>query len=245
MNKVNMIMQAKGGCGKSLSASILAQFLIARFQDENKKLLVVDIDQENPTLSQYKALNVLKVSVMGEGRAIDPKMFDTLMMNIVEFDGDVVLDTGANTFSALMAYIIENSVFDVIKESGKEVIIHTVVGGGDVLYDTANGFADIASYVTGNMVLWQNEHFGEMRAISGVAFADSKVLLENKGKLIGEVILQKRTAATFGADVNKMTSMRLTFDEVDASTSFNFMERNRLKIVRKDMFDQLGSIAGL
>jgi hypothetical protein len=239
MSKVHMVLQAKGGIGKSLISSLIAQYL----KQKTSNLLVIDIDQENPTLSQYKDLNVQKISVMGDGRAIDPKKFDVLMNSILEHEGDIVVDTGANTFSALMAYVIENGVFEIIEASGKTLVVHTVIGGGDCMYDTANGFADIASYVNGNIVLWLNEHFGSLESTTGVKWDDSKVLAANKDKVLSTILLQKRTAATFGSDINKMTSARLTFDEVDASNKFGAMEKNRLKIVRKAVFDQLDQVA--
>lgn len=235
MSKVHMVLQAKGGIGKSLASSLIAQYL----KQGTDKLLVIDIDQENPTLSQYKGLDVHKISVMGEGRAIDPKKFDVLMNAILEHDGDIVVDTGANIFSALMAYALENGVFEMIEASDKTLVIHTIIGGGDCMYDTANGFADIASYVNGNIVLWLNEHFGALESSSGVKWEDSRVWAANKDKVASTILLQKRTAATFGSDINKMTSARMTFDEAVASDKFGAMEKNRLNIVKKAVFDQL------
>lgn len=237
--QVHMMLQPKGGIGKTFSISMLAQHLKSLYDN----VLIIDIDQENPTLSQYQALSVQRVSVMGDGHAIDPKLFDNLMMLIINHDGDVIVDTGANTFSALMAYAIENSVFDVIKESGKDLVIHTIVGGGDTLYDTANGFADIADFVDGNIVLWLNEHFGTLATNTGIPIENTPVYKDNQGKLIGTITLNRRTSSTFGADINKMTAARLTFDEVETSGKFNVMEKNRLRIVRKDVFSQLERIA--
>ena len=235
MNKVHLIIQPKGGIGKSYAASLLAQHQKAFCSD----LLIIDIDQENPTLSQYKSLEVQRISVMGEGRAIDPKLFDQLIIKIVEHPSDVIIDTGANIFSSFMAYAIENSVFDIIKGHDRELVIHTIIGGGDTLYDTANGFADIAQHVDGNIVLWLNEHFGKLQSSNGVEIENARVITENKDKLIGMIRMKDRTRATFGRDINKMTTARMTFAEVDASDNFDFMEKNRLGIVRKGIFDQL------
>ncbi len=239
MHKVHLIIQPKGGIGKSYVAFLLAQHQLAA----SPNLLVIDIDQENPTLSHYKSLNAQRVSVMDEGRAIDPKRFDQLIIMIVEHQGDVVIDTGANIFSALMAYAIENGVFEIIEGNGKKLIIHTIVGGGDTLYDTANGFADIAKHVDGGIVLWLNEHFGKLESSTGVHIENSRIVTENKDKLIGMIKLKDRTRATFGADINKMTAARMTFDEVNSSTNFDLMEKSRLGTVRKSVYDQLDNLA--
>jgi len=239
MNKVHLMIQPKGGIGKSLTTSFLAQHQMKL----SSNLLVIDIDQENPTLSQYKALKVQRLSVMDEARAIDPKLFDKLIIMIIEHPGDVIIDTGASIFSALMAYIVENTVFDIIQDSGKELIIHTIIGGGDTLYDTANGFADIAQHVDGNIVLWLNEHFGKLVSSNGVAIENARVITENKDKIIGMIKLIDRTRGTFGSDITKMATARMTFNEIDASDQFNRLEKNRLGIIRKAVFDQLDKLA--
>ena len=236
--KVHLVLQAKGGIGKSYVSSLLAQLLQRIF--DNPKF--IDLDQENPTFSQYGALGASRLSVMDDNHSIDPMMFDKLMEMIITHEGDVVVDTGANTFSAFLAYAIQNLSFDMIKENGKELIIHTIIGGGDVMYDTANGFADIANYVDGGIVLWLNEHFGALESNTGVKIENAKVYKENAHKLIGTVTLKKRSI-DFDKTINKMTSLRLTFDEVEKSDKFDFAEHNRLlKIVRNDVFGQLNSI---
>jgi hypothetical protein len=236
--KVHLVLQAKGGIGKSYVSSLLAQLLQRIF--DNPKF--IDLDQENPTFSQYGALGASRLSVMDDNHSIDPMMFDKLMEMIITHEGDVVVDTGANTFSAFLAYAIQNLSFDMIKENGKELIIHTIIGGGDVMYDTANGFADIANYVDGGIVLWLNEHFGALESNTGVKIENAKVYKENAHKLIGTVTLKKRSI-DFDKTINKMTSLRLTFDEVENSDKFDFAEKNRLlKIVRNDVFGQLNSI---
>lgn len=68
MNKINFVLQAKGGIGKSYTASLLAQYL----KPKSSNLLILDIDQENPTLSQFGGLNVERVNVMGSGHGITP-----------------------------------------------------------------------------------------------------------------------------------------------------------------------------
>lgn len=236
--KVHLVLQAKGGIGKSYVSSLLAQLLQRIF--DNPKF--IDLDQENPTFSQYGALGASRLSVMDDNHSIDPMMFDKLMEMIITHEGDVVVDTGANTFSAFLAYAIQNLSFDMIKENGKELIIHTIIGGGDVMYDTANGFADIANYVDGGIVLWLNEHFGALESNTGVKIENAKVYKENAHKLIGTVTLKKRSI-DFDKTINKMTSLRLTFEEVENSDKFDFAEKNRLlKIVRNDVFGQLNSI---
>jgi hypothetical protein len=235
-NTVHFVLQGKGGIGKTYVSTILAQWLQAK---SGTPLRCYDTDQENTTFSRYKALDVKHVPVMTESRTIDPKRFDALMIDILEEDGNCVVDNGANTFSPLMAYLIENDCFNLLEESGRKVYIHTIVGGGDTLHDTAMGFVTTAKSTQVPLVLWENEHFGLLQSASGKSFLESQTYADNSQRVRGRIVLSARNADTFGADVKKMNTGRLTIDEVKASDKFNVMEKQRIKVVFRDLFEQL------
>lgn len=238
-NTVHFILQGKGGIGKTFVSSILAQWM----QNKNPEFLrCYDTDQENTTFSRYKALDVKHVPVMNDSRTIEPKGFDALMMDILESDGNCVIDNGANTFSPLMAYLIENACFELLKEAGRRVYIHSIVGGGDTLHDTASGFISTALSTPVPLILWENEHFGLLQTPSGKAFVDSQSFNDHIDKVKGRVKLVQRNADTFGADIKKMNTTRMTLDEVMQSDKFNIMEKQRIKVVYRDLFSQLDAI---
>jgi hypothetical protein len=56
------------------------------------------------------------------------------------------------------------------------------------------------------------------------------------------VVLSARNADTFGADIKKMNIARLTLEEVRASDRFNVMEKQRIKVVFRDLFEQLDKV---
>jgi hypothetical protein len=238
-NTVHFVLQGKGGIGKTYVSTILAQWLQAK---DDTALRCYDTDQENTTFSRYKALDVQHVPVMTESRTIDPKRFDALMIDILEQDGNCVVDNGANTFSPLMAYLIENDCFNLLEESGRKVYIHTIVGGGDTLHDTAMGFVTTAKSTQVPLVLWENEHFGLLQSASGKSFLESQTYAENSQRVRGRIVLGARNADTFGADVKKMNTGRLTIEEVKASDKFNVMEKQRIKVVFRDLFEQLDKV---
>jgi hypothetical protein len=238
-NTVHFILQGKGGIGKTLVSTFLAQWLAKK---DERPLRCFDTDQENPTFSRYKAMNVKHVPVMTDTRNIDPKRFDALMIDILEEDGNCVIDNGANSFSPLMAYLIENDCFAMLEEAGRKVHIHTIVGGGDTLHDTATGFASTAKATRVPLVLWENEHFGRLASASGKHFTESQTYLEHAARVRGRVVLAARNPDTFGADIKRMNMARLTQDEVVASERFNVMEKQRIKVVFRDLFDQLDKV---
>ncbi|MGZ3182656.1 MAG: nucleotide-binding protein [Telluria sp.] len=234
-NTVHFILQGKGGIGKTLVSTILAQWL----QQKDAPLRCYDTDQENATFLRYKALNVKHIPVMTENRIIDPKRFDALMIDMLEEDCNAVVDNGANTFSPLMSYLLENDCFDLLKESGRKVYIHSIVGGGDTLHDTATGFVSTAKSTDVPLVLWENEHFGPLASASGKVFTESATYADNAARVVGRVVLSQRNADTFGADIKKMNTARMTAEEVKGSDKFNVMEKQRIKVVFRDLFEQL------
>ena len=239
-NTVHFILQGKGGIGKTLVSTILAQWMAG--QDE-RLLRCFDTDQENPTFSRYKAMNVRHVPVMTDTRTIDPKRFDALMIDLLEDEGNCVVDNGANTFSPLMAYLLENDCFAMLKEAGRKVYIHVIVGGGDTLHDTATGFTTTAKATDVPLVLWENQHFGLLQSASGKQFTESQTYAEYAARVAGRVVLSARNADTFGADIKKMNIARLTLEEVRASDKFNVMEKQRIKVVFRDLFEQLDKVS--
>ena len=238
-NTVHFVLQGKGGIGKTFVSTLLAQWMKTKHADP---LRCYDTDQENTTFSRYKAMNVRHIPVMTTMRIIDPKGFDTLMVDILESDGNCVIDNGANTFSPLMAYLIENAAFDLLRESGRRVFIHSIVGGGDTLHDTAAGFLSTVQSTTAPIVLWENEHFGLLQAPSGKLFTESLTFSEHIDRVRGRVKLSQRNSDTFGADIKKMNTARLTLDEVMQNEKFNIMEKQRIKVLYKDIFEQLDKV---
>jgi hypothetical protein len=238
-NTVHFILQGKGGIGKTLVSTILAQWLALK---DDTPLRCFDTDQENATFSRYKALNVKHVPVMTDTRNIDPKRFDALMIDVLEEDGNCVVDNGANTFSPLMGYLLENDCFGLLKESGRQVYIHTIVGGGDTLHDTAMGFLSTAKSTDVPLVLWENEHFGLLQSATGKQFTESATYNDHAARVVGRIVLHQRNAETFGADIRKLNTARLTAEEVKSNEKFNVMEKQRIKVVFKDLFEQLDKV---
>ncbi|MDT4832032.1 Protein TraL [compost metagenome] len=239
-NSIHFILQGKGGIGKSFICTMLSQW----FQTQTEQLYPYDTDQENTTFKHYKAIGAEHIPLMNESRAIDTKRFDALIEKLLSSEtGIAVIDNGANTFSPLLAYLIENDVIRFLQENGKKVFIHTVVGGGDALADTATGFKSIAEGVPeAPLVLWMNEHFGELRSPDGKPFSDMAVYLDNQDRLAGTVLLPARNHQTYGDDIKRMNQLRLTFDEVMRSKAFSIMEKQRLKQVARDIYRQLDLI---
>lgn len=236
-NSVHFVLQGKGGIGKTLVSSWLAQWIEERFP---KTLEAYDTDQENTTFANYKALNVKLIDVMNLDRTINRKMFDSMLLEVFASKQNIVIDNGANTFSPLMSYLMENDFIDLMLESGKRVYIHTIIGGGDNLKDTTAGFVSLAKQTNCPMIIWLNEN-----ASWGTTenFIESKTFTDNSANVRGVVLLQGRNSDTFGDDIRRMNKARLTLKEVMASeTEFNILEKSRLGSVVRDVFGKLDEV---
>jgi hypothetical protein len=132
---------------------------------------------------------------------------------------------------------------DYLRQHGPRVYVHTVITGGQALLDTLNGFHELAQS-TGerNIVVWVNEYFGRVEA-EGKKFSEMAAYRDNAEKVCGAIVFSKRNQDTFGRDVEEMIAAKLTFNEAIGTGKFPIMAKQRLKIVQRDLFDQLDRVA--
>jgi hypothetical protein len=237
---IHLTLQGKGGVGKSLIASVLAQY----FREHGRDVRCVDTDPVNRTLAQYSALGADRLNLRDEHNRIDQRSFDTLMERFLTEDGATfVVDNGASTFLPLWHYLLENSALEYLRQQERRVYVHTVITGGQALIDTLNGFNELAQTTQErNIVVWVNEYFGRVEA-DGKKFSEMAAYRDNADKVCGAVIFTKRNQDTFGRDVEDMISAKLTFQEAITTGRMPIMAKQRLKLVQRDLFEQLDQLA--
>jgi len=241
MAKIHMILQGKGGVGKSFIASTLAQHKLAK----GKKLICVDTDPVNATFHGFKKLNVRKINVMS-GDEIDPRKFDDLIELIVKSESDVIIDNGASTFVPMSHYLISNQIPALLPDMGHELVIHTVITGSQALLDTLTGFANlIESFPIDTLfVVWLNPYWGEIE-MDGKRFEEMKTYLDNKSRVSAIIRIPNYKADTFGKDLSEILQSKLTFSEALESKSLPIMVRQRLNIIRKQLFTNIENVAAV
>jgi hypothetical protein len=244
-HQVHITLQGKGGVGKSMISSVISQYL----QAKDAPARFVDTDPVNATLMGYKSLDAQRILLMPEGStSIDERKFDELMEQIVSEDASFVIDNGASSFIALSNYIIENDAISVMIESGKKVVIHTVVTGGQAMKDTLRGFSQLAAQLPAEarLVVWLNEYYGEIAAADDDGnvkeFEDMKAYLNAKDKVEAIIRIPKQSSSTFGKDMEQMLDAKLTFSDVAASGKFGLMAKKRLATIRELLFKQLDNV---
>lgn len=241
MSKIHVILQGKGGVGKSVAAAFLAQYKAEKGQD----LSCIDTDPVNATFHGYKALDVKRLRIM-EADEIDPRSFDTLVELIAASKGDVIIDNGASSFVPLSHFLISNQVPALLTEMGHELVVHTVVTGGQALLDTVSGFSQLVSQFPAEalFVVWLNPYWGPIEH-EGKSFEQMKAYTTNKARVSAIIQLPALKKETYGRDLGDMLQARLTFDEALAMPSLTIMTRQRLKIIKGQVFGQLENAAVL
>ncbi len=234
---IHISLQGKGGVGKSLISAILSQYLLSKGQDVQG----IDADPVNQTLAEYRGLVVNRLNLLKEG-SVDQREFDLLMERFLTESGTFVVDTGASTFIPLWHYVLENQALEYLRERGKRVFIHSVVTGGQSLNDTLSGFEQLAETTREkNLVIWLNEYFGPV-LLDGAPFREMAVCKKHANKVHGSVAIVRRTADTFGRDVEEMICQKMTFEEALNGSGFTIMAKQRLRVVQRDLFEQLDAI---
>lgn len=241
MSKIHLILQGKGGVGKSVAAAFLAQYKAAR----GRQISCICTDPVNATFYGYKALNVQRVQLMADDE-IDPRSFDLLVELIASNSSDFIIDNGASSFVPMSHFLISNQVPKLLADMGHELIIHTVITGGQALLDTVSGFSQLVSQfpIEAQFIVWLNPYWGPIEH-EGKGFEELKAYTANKERVSAIIQIPVLKKETYGRDLAEMLQARLTFDEALAQSSLTVMTRQRLKIIKGQVYGQLENAAVL
>ena len=243
MARIHFILQGKGGVGKSVTASLLAQHKAERGEHP----LCIDTDPANATFHGYKALQAKLLSITDQENEIDPRNFDVLVELIANAENDdVIIDNGASSFMALSRYLVSNQVPDLLLEMGHEVIVHSVITGGQALVDTIHGFDALASQYPEDVkfVVWLNPYWGAIE-FEGKSFEKMAVYKTHKDRIVAIIKIPELKKEFAGRDFSEMLQARKTFNEAIDSPELTIMTRQRLKLVKKQIFEQLDLVTGI
>lgn len=235
MAHIHMMLQGKGGVGKSLIAAILAQYMLSKARAP----LCIDTDPVNATFHGYQALQVRRIDLMEE-EEINPRGFDALIDLVAQAQGDAIIDNGASSFVPLSHYLISNQIPALLAELDHLLVVHTVITGGQALLDTISGFAHLVSQFPPEtrFIAWLNPYWGPVEH-EGNGFEQMKTYLTNRERLSAIVRLPVLKKETFGRDLAGMLQQRLTFDEALAMPALPIMTRQRLSIIRCLVYGEL------
>ncbi|HCD9498746.1 conjugal transfer protein TraL [Legionella pneumophila] len=235
MAKIHITMQGKGGVGKSFVSATTAQYK----HHKEQAPLCIDTDPINATFHGFKALNVERLDIM-EGDEINPRHFDALIEKIAASEQDIIIDNGASSFVPLSHYIISNQIPALLQNMGHELIVHSVITGGQALFDTITGFIHLVNQLPEDIrfVVWLNPYWGRIEH-EGKPFEQLKVYKENKERVAALINIPDLKEETFGRDLTDMLQQKMTFNEAIGCPERNIMTKQRLKLIRDQLFSQI------
>ena len=237
MATIHFILQGKGGVGKSFVASMLVQFFKTKTDPE--LVFCIDTDPVNHTLAGYKEFNATVFEIM-RGDEVDPRSFDRLMEKIFELPegAQMVVDNGASSFIPLGSYLAENNALPLLREQGHQVLLHTVVTGGQAIADTLQGLSSlVTSFDNFPIVVWLNQYFGEI-SMNGKRFETFKIYKDNEDKIFAVIEIPQKKQSTFGKDIEALLAEKISFNAAIHSPR-PVMERQRIKKFWSDAFSAI------
>src|ERR1051325_6632672 len=154
--------------------------------------------------------------------------------------------TRVASFVPMSHYLLSSQVPALLQQMGHELVIHTVITGGQALLDTVNGFAQLVTQFPEEalFIVWLNPYWGPIEH-EGKGFEHMKVYAANKDRISAIVRIPSLKEETFGRDLSDMLQERLTFDDALATDSRTIMSRQRLKLVKGQLFAQMDTAAVL
>lgn len=237
--KVHIVLQGKGGVGKTYISSLIAQYL----KDKGEPVACLDTDPVNASFAAIPALEATPVDLLVDDR-INVDALDGMVERLLSEDKNFIIDNGAASFVPLSRYLIENDIPGLITAGGKGVVVHTVITGGPALLETAKALAAMIEQLPENveLVVWVNAFFGPVITESGQEFEQTPLYQEHRDRITGVVRLDELNPDTFGHNLADMLGRRLTFAEAEQSPEFRVVAKQRLRQIRQPIWNQMAHV---
>lgn len=238
MPSVHMMLQAKGGVGKSTCVALLAQYLRDHL---DRPALCLDTDPSNKTFTAWRSLGVKHIDIAVAGD-LEKSRFDLVIGEIAASDRDVVIDNGASGFIPITSYMAANDLGLVLEGMERELILHTVVVGGEAHQDTMDGLRFVAgTFKDAPVVAWLNPMNGP---IDRPAFDKEleKAGLSDRVTVIELPNFGGPQATTFGRDFDAVLQAKQTFKEGRAARRSEIMVAHRLGMMGARIFGLLDDV---
>ncbi len=237
---VDLVLQSKGGIGKSVCAALLCQALMEAGVD----FIGVDTDPSNQSLAAYhkeipvKWLNLLSYEY---GDDIDKTLFDSLVNSICTMesaDSHVVIDVGASNFLSFISYLKTTFALDVLMDLGHEVRFHVVISGAGDLVETCTCLMELATdFPTVALVPWLNTYNAAIfdkpdeKSEEKRYFMDFAVSREFGHRYLAIVEIPDRCRQPlFRPDLQSHFARHMTFKKAITWPGNHIMVRQRLKM---------------
>lgn len=236
--QTHFFLQGKGGTGKSTTAILLAQY----FLDYGSKVLCIDTDPVNRSLSLYPRLAPRVIDLMENSR-INSLNYNQILSEIVSSDADhVLVDNGASSFVSFSNYLLENCCTEYLeRKMNCGVNFHTVMVGGRAYAETLAGVMEICNSFpeSARIHVWVNPYFGKVCNPNGIPFEETNAYKSISGRISSLVYLPDLNPETQGHEVAEMMRRGQTFAEAYEDEAIPAFIRFQLDIARERIYQSL------
>lgn len=238
-NVAHIVMQKKGGAGKTTVSVLLADYLKNNEKLAGRELRLCDTDPTNKSFTQFKSLNVEHVDILDENGDIDKSKFDVIMNAFFEGNHDLMMDTGSSNFIQLHSFLELNDIAELAHSYNKQVIIHVPILFDGSYTDTCESLAQVAdTFEQANVIVWAN--VGSTKPSQVIDITETPYY-QNKLNILGVVTIPYMDETMTRADFVKMMNNRQVFDDVavNIGNGWTLLQKNRLEKVRKSIANDL------
>lgn len=213
-NSVNLVLAGKGGAGKTTVASMLA----TAFRQDGRPVVCIDTDTINMSLAGIPSLGAETVKLINEDGEVDVETLNETVSRAISEKADFVIDTGAESFLTLSEYFVNGGVFEIISESGRYPIVHSVIAGGSALAQSVDTALQTVSTMPPCVqnVLWLNRVPKNVRATGAV-----KALSE----MFSAVFIVPEFDRLARPIFHRMLERNMTFDDAAKSDDFDVISK--------------------
>ena len=139
-NYINIVLSSKGGVGKTVIATFLYEYLIAK---KKQKTVILNTDTSNKDLQESTWYRSVFVDFKDDSGVITPKK----LTELTEKFGtkNLVIDVGANSYYPWITFLSQMDGVAELELFGAKVILHVVLVGGTQFGETVKCLQEICN----------------------------------------------------------------------------------------------------
>jgi hypothetical protein len=225
MKRLDLILNGKGGVGKSFFAVNFVQFL----KDRGIAHVAIDSDNENSTLKRFHPDT--RFLDLNNRRELDG------IFTALEKANLVVMDCRAASTDLFIDYFTEIDLSAVLSELGAALTLVMPVNHESDSVDQIQRLADQFGKKCGYVVVRNAAH-----SDSFALFESSEVRAKLKDKLGGREIAMSRLQDWL---VESLNAENLTVMEATKHPAFSLLDRQRLQTWQRKLYTEIESVADL
>ena len=228
MPDINVVVQNKGGVGKTVISLIFLQWLL----ESDARARLIDTDPSGSIARKFRSLPITPVDVFSDGQ-VDPAKYDLVWEEMMITEGALVVDTGANAgYETLVTVLRETGIAEWLAEGGHRLRLHCVLAGGDLTSSCVVGLHRLLMDLADPVVVWLNEYEAPVE-LDGKNLFEMRIYVDQPDRFASVVQVQRRKLALETQLLRKVLLSGLTFDEAIKSADFRMVERHRLRRLKE------------